>query len=58
MPWKWIVWGCEPAFAKRTSRMSSSVARITGPGTVPLYVQAEKNTPWATSTSRSIAETA
>ena len=36
MPWKWIVWGCEPALVNATSRMSSSVARITGPGTVPL----------------------
>ena len=40
MPWKWIECGCEPALTKRTRRMSSSVARITGPGIVPLYVQA------------------
>ena len=31
--------------------MSSSVARITGPGTVPLYVQAGKKTPGAISIS-------
>ena len=35
--------------------MSSSVARMTGPGTVPLYVQAGKKTPGAISISRSIA---
>ena len=40
MPWKWIVCGCEPAFVKCTRRRSSSVARMTGPGTVPLYVHA------------------
>ena len=45
MPWKWIVCGCEPAFVKLTRRMSSSVARMIGPGTVPLYVQASKKTP-------------
>ena len=55
MPWKWIECGCEPALTKRTRRMSSSVARITGPGTVPLYVQAGKKTPGAISISRSIA---
>ena len=40
MPWKWIECGWEPALTKRTRRMSPSVARITGPGIVPLYVQA------------------
>ena len=35
--------------------MSPSVARMTGPGTVPLYVQAGKKTPGATSISLSIA---
>ena len=35
--------------------MSSSVARMTGPGTVPLYVHAGKKTPGATSMSLSIA---
>jgi hypothetical protein len=49
MPWKWIVCGWEPAFANLTLSRSPSVARITGPGTVPLYVHAEKNTPLATS---------
>ena len=38
MPWKWIECGWEPALTKRTRRMSPSVARITGPGMVPLYV--------------------
>ena len=38
--------------------MSSSVARITGPGTVPLYVQAGKKTPGAISISRSNARIA
>ena len=57
MPWKWIVCGCEPPFVKFTRSRSSSVARITGPGTVPLYVQAVKNTPLATSISRSTAVT-
>ncbi len=42
IPWKWIVCGCDPPLKKLTSSMSSSVARMTGPGTVPLYVQAEK----------------
>ena len=55
MPWKWIVCGCEPALTKLTRRMSPSVARSTGPGTVPLYVHAGKNTPGATSISRSVA---
>src|SRR5215211_1805115 len=55
MPWKWIVCGWEPPLLKRTRRRSSSVARITGPGTLPLYVHAAKVTPWATSTSRSSA---
>ena len=55
IPWKWIVWGCDPPLKKLTSSMSSSVARMTGPGTVPLYVQAEYVTPCATSTSRSTA---
>ena len=55
MPWKWIVCGCEPAFTKRTRSVSPSVARSTGPGTVPLYVQAGKKTPGATSISRSTA---
>ena len=55
IPWKWIVWGCAPAFTKRTRRRSSSVARITGPGTVPLYVHAGKNTPGAISISSSVA---
>ena len=55
MPWKWIECGCEPALTKRTRRMSSSVARIIGPGTVPLYVQAGKKTPGAISISRSMA---
>ena len=35
--------------------MSSSVARITGPGTVPLYVHAGKKTPGAISISSSVA---
>ena len=54
MPWKWIVWGWLPALRKRTRRRSSSVARMTGPGAVPLYVHAGYVTPWATwmSTSR------
>ncbi len=55
MPWKWIVCGCEPALTNFTFRMSPSVARITGPGTVPLYVQAGKNTPGAISSSLSTA---
>ena len=55
MPWKWIVCGCEPPLTKWTRSMSPSVARITGPGTVPLYVQAGKKTPGATSISRSTA---
>ena len=55
IPWKWIVCGCEPALTKRTRRMSSSVARITGPGIVPLYVQAGKKTPGAISISSSVA---
>ena len=54
-PWKWIVWGCDPPLKKLTSSVSSSVARMTGPGTVPLYVHAEKVTPWAISISRSTA---
>jgi hypothetical protein len=49
MPWKWIVCGCEPALTKFTRRRSSSVALITGPGTVPLNVQALKVTPLAIS---------
>jgi hypothetical protein len=49
------VCGCEPAFANLTRSRSSSVARITGPGTVALYVQAEKKTPLATSIWRSTA---
>ena len=40
MPWKWIVCGCALALRKSTRRMSSSVARMTGPGAVPLYVHA------------------
>ena len=55
MPWKWIVCGCEPALTKLTRSVSPSVARSTGPGTVPLYVQAGKNTPGATSISLSVA---
>ena len=55
IPWKWIVCGCEPALTKRTRRRSSSVARITGPGIVPLYVQAGKKTPGAISSSSSVA---
>ena len=55
MPWKWIVCGCEPALTNRTRRRSPSVARITGPGTVPLYVHAGKKTPGAISISLSIA---
>ena len=55
MPWKWIVCGWLPAFRKRTRSGSPSVARSTGPGIVPLYVQAGKKTPGAISTSRSTA---
>ena len=55
MPWKWIVCGCDPALRKWTRSRSPSVARITGPGTVPLYVQAAKKTPGATSICRSTA---
>ena len=49
IPWKWIVCGCTPWFEKLTRSRSSSVARMIGPGTVPLYVQASKKTPGATS---------
>src|SRR5215208_6362867 len=47
MPWKWIVCGCEPPFVNSTRSRSSSVARSTGPGIVPLYVHPGKNTPGA-----------
>ena len=55
IPWKWIVCGCEPWFRNSTRKMSPSVARRTGPGTVPLYVHAAYVTPCATSISRSSA---
>ena len=55
MPWKWIVCGCDPALTNFTRNVSPSVARITGPGTVPLYVQAGKKTPGAISISLSTA---
>jgi hypothetical protein len=55
IPWKWIVCGCEPPLVKRMRSRSSSVARMTGPGTVPLYVHAGKKTPGAISISLSIA---
>ena len=55
IPWKWMVCGCEPRLMNRTRRRSSSVARITGPGTVRLYVQAGKKTPGAISISSSVA---
>ena len=55
IPWKWIVCGCEPALTKWTRSRSPSVARITGPGAVPLYVHAGKKTPGATSSSVSVA---
>ena len=55
MPWKWIVCGCAPSLRKCTRSRSSSVARITGPGAVPLYVHAGKCTPCATSMSTSRA---
>ena len=55
IPWKWIVCGCDPRFRKRTRSVSPSVALITGPGAVPLYVQAGKKTPGATSRSVSPA---
>ncbi len=55
IPWKWIVCGCEPSLRKLTRRVSPSVARMTGPGAVPLYVHAGKKMPGAISSSVSTA---
>ena len=55
IPWKWIVCGCDPAFTKLDAEVSPSVARITGPGAVPLYVHAGKMMPGAISMSLSSA---